>query len=215
MRSPEKEKWKKAMDHEMDSIKSTGTSVIKPMPACLGKLPVKNRWVYTKKYDKDGNVKRYKARLVAKGDTQVHGIDYFETFVPVAKFKSIRTLAAIGAKLKLTAFQDDVPTAFLRGSLQEEVWMDQPQGYETGEAKEKCLLKKTLYGLKQSPREWNAVIHKYLLWLIHACISKDSRVSLFLWEFMSTIQLPSGKKMLLRSSVKISEKISTLLKVEF
>jgi hypothetical protein len=163
MRSPEKEEWKKAMDLEMDSIKSAGTYVIKPMPACLGKLPVKNRWVYTKKYDKDGNVKRYKARLVAKGYTQVHGIDYFETFAPVAKFKSIRTLAAIGAKLKLTAFQDDVPTAFLRGNLQEEVWMDQPQGYETEEEKEKCLLKKTLYGLKQSPREWNAVIHKYLL----------------------------------------------------
>jgi len=64
----------------------------------------------------------------------------------------------------LNAFQDDVPTAFLRGELKEEIWMEQPQGYEIGDyRKNKCLLQKTLYGLKQSPREWNAVIHKFLI----------------------------------------------------
>ena len=162
--SPEAKEWKQAMDREMESIKNAKTYIVKEIPENIKKMPVKNRWVYTKKYDKDGNVKKYKARLVAKGYTQIQGIDYFETFAPVAKFKSIRTLAALAAKMKLSAFQDDVPTAFLRGELKEEIWMEQPKGYEIGNIhKNKCLLQKTLYGLKQSPREWNEVIHKFLV----------------------------------------------------
>ena len=162
--SPEAKEWKEAMDREMESIRKAQTYIVKEMPENIKKMPVKNRWVYTKKYDKDGKVKKYKARLVAKGYTQIQGIDYFETFAPVAKFKSIRTLTALAAKLKLSAFQDDVPTAFLRGELKEEIWMEQPKGYEIGNIhKNKCLLQKTLYGLKQSPREWNEVIHKFLV----------------------------------------------------
>src|SRR6188768_1720778 len=106
-----------------------------------------------KKLDKNGNIKKYKARLVAKGFTQKYGIDFVETFAPVAKFKSIRVLAALAAMLKLNAFQDDIPTAFLKGNLKETIWMEQPKGYEVGNPEEnKCLLQKTLYGLKQSPR---------------------------------------------------------------
>ena len=104
--------------------------------------------------DKDGKIKKYKARLVAKGFTQKYGIDFVETFAPVAKFKSIRVLAALAAMLKLNAFQDDVPTEFLKGNLKETIWMEEPKGYEIGNpAENKCLLQKTLYGLKQSPRE--------------------------------------------------------------
>jgi hypothetical protein len=89
--------------------------------------------------------------------------DYLETFAPVAKFKSIRTLAALKALLKLEAYQDDVPTAFLRGELEEGVWMEQPEGYE-GDSKEIIFkLLKTLYGLKQSPREWFKVMKRFLL----------------------------------------------------
>ena len=125
---------------------------------------MKNRWIYTKKLDKDGKIKKYKARLVAKGFTQKYGIDFVETFAPVAKFKSIRVLAALAAMLKLNAFQDDIPTAFLKGNLKETIWMEQPKGYEVGNPEEnKCLLQKTLYGLKQSPREWNEVLSNYLI----------------------------------------------------
>jgi hypothetical protein len=153
------------MDMEMDSIKSANTYKIQKIPIeNIKKGTVKNRWIYTKKLDKDGKIKKYKARLVAKGFTQKYGIDFVETFAPVAKFKSIRVLAALAAMLKLNAFQDDVPTAFLKGKLKETIWMEQPKGYEIGNpAENKCLLQKTLYGLKQSPREWNEVLSNYLI----------------------------------------------------
>ena len=116
-----------------------------------------------KKYDVKGKVRKFKARLVDKGYSQREGIDYSETFAPVAKFKSIRILAALAAKLNLKAYQDDVPTAFLKANLKERVWMAQPEGYKSSNSNELCFLKKTLYGLKQSPREWNLVLHNYLL----------------------------------------------------
>jgi len=130
----------------------------------LKKEPSKIDGFTQKKLDKNGNIKKYKARLVAKGFTQKYGIDFVETFAPVAKFKSIRVLAALAAMLKLNAFQDDIPTAFLKGNLKETIWMEQPKGYEVGNPEEnKCLLQKTLYGLKQSPREWNEVLSNYLI----------------------------------------------------
>jgi hypothetical protein len=158
------DKWIKAMDKEMASIKRAQTyTIVRPNKAELKKQPVKNRWVYTIKRDKKGKIIRYKARLVAKGFTQKFGIDYVETFAPVAKFKSIRTLAALKALLKLEAYQDDVPTAFLRGSLKELVLMEQIPGYEEGDpTTDLCKLEKTLYGLKQSPREWFKVMRDYL-----------------------------------------------------
>jgi hypothetical protein len=160
---PERKQWKEAMDREMKSIQQAKTWIVKKPYHSLKKSPVKNRWVFTKKFDKNGEVKKFKARLVAKGFTQKYGIDYNETFAPVAKFKSIRLLAAISAKTGMQAYQDDVPTAFLKGTLQEEIWMEQPEGYVKGSPGELCLLTKTLYGLKQSPREWNAVIHQFLI----------------------------------------------------
>ena len=163
MASSESEQWKQAMNEEMDSIRKAETWVVKRPEQPLGKAPVNNRWVFTKKFDRNGKVIRYKARLVAKGFTQREGIDFNETWSPVAKFKSIRLLIAICAKLRLEAYQDDVPTAFLRGILKEIIWMTQPRGFETADSKALCLLLKTLYGLKQSPREWNEVLTNFLI----------------------------------------------------
>jgi histone deacetylase 1/2 len=162
MSSKESTKWKAAMDDEINSIKTAQTWEVRK-PRMLNKDPVKCRWVYTKKFNKDGSVSRYKARLVAKGYTQRYGHDYFETFSPVLKFTSLRVLIALAAHFKLNIYQDDVPTAFLKGVLKEEIWMEQPPGFKEGSDGDLCYLSKTLYGLKQSPREWNSVIHEHLL----------------------------------------------------
>jgi hypothetical protein len=110
--------------------------------------------------DQNGELRLHKARLVAKGYSQQHGVDYTETYAPVVKFKSLCLLVALAAKEGFKCFQDDVEAAFLNSELHEEVWMDEPPGYETGRGK--WLLKRPLYGLKQALLDWNARMH--LLW---------------------------------------------------
>ncbi|KAL9994189.1 putative RNA-directed DNA polymerase [Helianthus debilis subsp. tardiflorus] len=145
--------WKKAMEEEMRALIKNETwekSVLPP-----GKKPVGCRWVFTIKHKPDGTIERYKARLVAKGYTQTYGIDYSETFSPVAKIDTIRVLFSIAANQEWPLLQFDVKNAFLHGELNEEVYMEPPPGF-IGNFKDKevCRLKKTLYGLKQSPRAW-------------------------------------------------------------
>ena len=94
------------------------------------------KWVFIIKCKADGNIERYKARLVAKGFTETFGLDYHETFVPVAKINSIRVLLPLAVKLNWPLHQLDVKNAFLNGDL-EEIFMDQPPGFE--EKSSKCL----------------------------------------------------------------------------
>ncbi|KAA0067113.1 retrotransposon protein, putative, Ty1-copia subclass [Cucumis melo var. makuwa] len=113
------------------------------------------KWVFKTKRDSNDNIERYKARLVAKGYTQKDGIDYKETFSPVSKKDSLRIIMALVAHYDLELHQMDVKTAFLNGNLDEEVFMDQPEGFMV-EGKEHmvCKLKRSIYGLKQASRRW-------------------------------------------------------------
>ncbi|RVW52456.1 Retrovirus-related Pol polyprotein from transposon RE1 [Vitis vinifera] len=146
-------KWKAAVDEEVRALEKNGTWEITDLPR--GKKPVGCKWIFTVKYKADGNVDRYKARLVAKGFTQSYGIDYQETFAPVAKLNTVRVLLSLAANLDWSLHQLDVKNAFLNGDLEEEVYMDIPVGLETTSNFNKvCRLRKSLYGLKQSPRAW-------------------------------------------------------------
>jgi hypothetical protein len=145
-------KWKEAVFEEMKALEKNKTWSATTLPA--GKRTVGCKWVFTIKYNSDGSIGRYKARLVAKGFTQTYGIDYSETFAPVAKLNTIRILLSFAANLDWPLHQLDVKNAFLNGDLEEEVYMDCPPGFEEAFGSQVCKLKKSLYGLKQSPRAW-------------------------------------------------------------
>ncbi|KAJ4706604.1 Retrovirus-related Pol polyprotein from transposon TNT 1-94 [Melia azedarach] len=147
----ENPKWKLAMVEEMKALQKNSTWEMVELPQ--GKKTVGCKWVFSVKYKSDGTIDRYKARLVAKGYTQTYGIDYQETFAPVAKMNTVRVILSLAVNLDWPLKQFDVKSAFLHGDLLEEVYMDPPPGFTPKEGKV-CRLKKALYGLKQSPRAW-------------------------------------------------------------
>nr|AAM19019.1 putative polyprotein [Oryza sativa Japonica Group] len=152
--SPDADYWKEAVRSEMDSIMSNGTWEIVERP--YGCKPVGCKWVFKKKLRPDGTIEKYKARLVAKGYTQKEGEDFFDTYSPVARLTTIRVLLALAASHGLLVHQMDVKTAFLNGELEEEIYMDQPDGYVLeGQEGMVCKLLKSLYGLKQAPKQWH------------------------------------------------------------
>ncbi|KAJ9689309.1 hypothetical protein PVL29_014807 [Vitis rotundifolia] len=145
--------WRQAMVDEMAALHSTGTWDLVVLPS--GKSTVGCRWVYTVKVGPDGQVDCLKARLVAKGYTQVYGSDYGDTFSPVAKIAYVRLLLSMAAMRSWPLYQLDIKNAFLHGDLAEEVYMEQPPGFVAqGESGLVCRLRRSLYGLKQSPQAW-------------------------------------------------------------
>ena len=163
MNSKDKGKWLSAMEVEMISLKKNSTWVLVQRPA--GKRLVGCKWIFKPKDGVSGDKSvRYKARLVAKSFTQKEGIDFNEVFSPVVKHYSIRVLLAITAFFDLELDQMDVKTVFLHGNLEEEILMAQPEGFvEEGTEDMVCLLKKSLYGLKQSPRQWYLRFDEFML----------------------------------------------------
>ena len=117
-------------------------------------VPIANKWTFIKKRNRAGEIVKYKARLVAKGCAQRPGHDYVETFSPVVRMETIWAILALVPSEKLIVQQMDVKGAYLNGILQEKVYMQQPEGFEDGTGRV-CELVKTIYGLKQSGREWN------------------------------------------------------------
>jgi hypothetical protein len=142
----------KSVKAELDQLTQKGTWILTENTA--NRIPISNKWVFIRKYNKEGNLTKYKARLVAKGCAQRPGCDYMEMFSPVVRLETIQAILAIAAVKGLVIQQMDVKGAYLNRTLKEMVFMKQPEGYSdsTGWV---CQLIKTLYGLKQSGREWN------------------------------------------------------------
>lgn len=151
--------WKAAMDSELQSLDENNTWTLVDLPS--GRKAIRNKWVFKTKRDGEGNIVRHKARLVAKGCSQKYGIDYTETYSPVVRYTSIRYLIALAVKLGLHIDQMDAVTAFLQGDLNEEIYMMQPEGRTDG-TNRVCKLNKSMYGLKQSGRQWNKKLEKTL-----------------------------------------------------
>lgn len=150
--------WLSAIQTELDAHQLNTTWSLVPLPA--GRRAIGCRWVFTIK--DSTSPPTYKARLVAQGFRQVYGLDYFETFSPVVRYESIRIVLAISAQFDLKIHQMDVSTAFLNGTLNEEIYMMVPDGVDAPSGMV-CKLNKSLYGLKQAPFCWNQAINQVLL----------------------------------------------------
>ena len=134
------------------------------VPRPEGSNVIDTRWVFKNKTDEQGVITRTKARLVAQGYTQNEGVDFDETFAPVARLESIRLLLGVVCLLKFKLFQMDVKSAFLNGYLSEEVYVEQPKGFvDPTYPNHVFKLKKALYGLKQAPRAWYERMTKFLV----------------------------------------------------
>jgi Reverse transcriptase (RNA-dependent DNA polymerase) len=148
-----KEEWREAMKADINAIENNNTWKLVPLPEDKKTIGVK--CVFRTKYNSDNTIQKHKARLVVNGYAQEYGIDYEETFSPVARIESVRLVLALAAQLKATVFQLDVKSAFLNGDLTREVYIDQPPGFEKkGKENQVYRLLKALYGLKQAPRAW-------------------------------------------------------------
>ena len=153
--------WKDSMGTEVTALESQHTWDLEPLPP--GKKALDNKWIYTIKYRADGTVERPKSRLVVCGNRQKYGVDYTDTFSPVAKMTTVRVFLDYAAKHNYEVHQMDVHNAFLHGDLNEEVYMKIPQGFSSSNETRVCRLRKSLYGLKQAPRCWFAKLTEALI----------------------------------------------------
>eukprot|EP00253_Pinus_taeda_P026206 PITA_26206 len=157
--------WRVAMNEEMESILRNDTWDLVELPK--NKIPIGCKWMFKQKMNADGSIDKLKVRLVAKGYSQKEGIDFDDTFAPVAKLNTIRMLIALATKYNWELHQLDVKSAFLNGDLKEEIYLVQPEGYvKQGKEHLVCRLKKALYGLKQAPRSWYEKVDSFFIELM-------------------------------------------------
>ena len=172
LKSPDRFRWLEATQKEIISLSANGTWVFVHRPK--GRALISSKWVFKKKYHPSGLIDKYKARLVARGFTQKEGIDFEETFAPTLRYESLRLLFAIAIQYGLRLWLLDVVTAYLNGDLDKEIYMSIPEGVPRTKQNEGkvLLLKKGLYGLKQSGRIWarkfRNIIQKFGFTPIHA-----------------------------------------------
>ncbi|KAG8497019.1 hypothetical protein CXB51_008248 [Gossypium anomalum] len=153
--------WQEAMEAELNMIQKNDTWEL--VNRLENRKVIGVKWVFRTKTNSDGSLNKHKARLVVKGYSQQQGVDFFETFAPVARLDTIRLLFALAAQKQWKVHQLDVKSAFLNGFLKEEIFIEQPEGFEvSGEEHKVYRLKKALYGLKQASRAWYDRIDAYL-----------------------------------------------------
>jgi hypothetical protein len=173
--SIQKKEWADAMIEEYQSIIKKNVWEIVPRPKSEDVVSLK--WIFKIKHVVDGSIEKYKEIFVTRGFSQKEGIDYEETFALVARYTSIKTIIALAAKMKWKLHQMDVKIAFLNGVIEEEVYIEKPQGFEVEDRKSHlCRLKKSLYELKQAPRSWYGSIDNFLMSLGFTKSKADSNL---------------------------------------
>lgn len=164
MNSKEREHWLNAEGKEVGSLSTQGTWELVPPGKFDPKVVMGCKWVYKVKRSSTGEVLKYKARLVAQGFSQIRGVNYEETYSPVARQQTVMSMVVWANKLKVPIYQLDFVTAYLNGDIDTDVYMKQPPGHEDPTKPGwVCKMKKGLYGLKQSGRLWNIKLNDYLL----------------------------------------------------
>lgn len=154
--------WVTSMQEELHQFERSKVWHLVPRP--LNRTIIGTRWIFRNKLDEHGIITRNKSKLVVQGYNQEEGIDYDETFAPVARMEAIRILIAFVAHREYKLFQMGVKSAFLNGNLKEEVYVKQPPGFEDVDLPNHVLkLDKALYGVKQAPRAWYERLSKFLL----------------------------------------------------
>lgn len=208
--TPHWPEWEKAFEDEIKSLQENNVWNVVIRPA--GRKVVGGKWVCKVKGNAIGEVERFKVKYVAKGFTQVQGLDYDEIFAPVVRFESLRMLLAISAIKGWKPRQLDIKTAFLYGILNEEIYMELPEGYKI--ENHVARLNRRIYGLKQSPREWYFRLVEYILLLgfcnsnFDPCFLLHNSGNLIVAIYVDDIVL-FGKK------GKLMNDIINLLKTEF
>ena len=148
------------MNEELDQIEKNETWELVPIPK--DKNAIGTKWVFKDKFNQDGQVIRNKAILVCKQYAQVEGIDFEETYAPVERLEAIKMFLSLSRNTNFKLYEMDVKSSFLNGKIEEEVYIDQPEGFLLSENKDYvCKLKKELYGLKQAPRAWFSRLDNY------------------------------------------------------
>ena len=178
---PDQRLWKTAITEQLNALIANQTWELVDRPSDVENI-ITSKWVFKVKYTQTGHIDRYKARLVARGFSQVHGIDFEETFSPTLRLESLRMLLAFSAHFGYEIEQMDVPDAYLKGDLKETIYMEIPEGYATpasqSNGQQVLKLLRPLYGLKQSGREWNLKAKNQLGSMGFRPISSDSCVFL-------------------------------------
>jgi hypothetical protein len=169
--------WRDAATLEYNTLVENSTWEIVDLPQ--GEKTTGSGWVFRVKHNADGSIECFKARIVAKGYSQCPGLDYNESFAPTFRPATLRIIMALSALEDLELRSVDITAAFINGDLDEKIYMKQPEDFHIGSPNKVCQLRKSLYGLKQSARQWNKKLHSVLTELGFKRIESDHSMYIY------------------------------------